>query len=197
MRKLPTCFESPIDNIILKTADPATSILHKLKMTPNKITTLSLITGLLSILFLAMGKVWLMAIFYFISYMFDCYDGHYARRYGMCTKGGDLYDHVKDVLIMSLLLMVFLKRNYQKLSRKNLLFIVILFVITFIGTWIHMCAQEVYYGNKNDSPFLNVTSGFIPSKRSAEKIMKFSRFFGCGSTILITIAVIIIVENKN
>jgi len=41
----------------------------------------------------------LSAFSYLISYMFDCWDGYYARKYNMESKFGDYYDHVSDMFI--------------------------------------------------------------------------------------------------
>ena len=193
MRKLPSELENPIDNLIHKGLHPTTTFLKKFNMTPNGITTLSLVFGLLAIVCLILGKVWLMAIFYFISYFFDCCDGFYARRYNMCSAGGDMYDHIKDVTVFGLLLTVFFFRNYKKLSRKQLVIVIGILVFFTVMMGVQMCAQETYHGKAQDSPFLNVFN-FITDKEQAERVMRVTRYFGCGSFNLALLLVILVVE---
>ena len=96
MRKIPKNLENPIDNAIIDICDPLSEFFHYLHFVPNDITTLSLIFGILSVLLLYRGQTIASVVFYFISYIFDCCDGYYARKYKMCTKLGDIYDHFKD-----------------------------------------------------------------------------------------------------
>jgi len=37
-------------------------------------------------------------------------DGHYARKYKMTSKFGDLYDHIKDYTILALMLIIIFMR---------------------------------------------------------------------------------------
>ena len=76
MRKLPKKLDNPFDNVIIDLlCEPMAQFFHKLHMTPNDITTLSLITGLLSVIFLYKGLPIISVVFYFFSYVFDCVDG--------------------------------------------------------------------------------------------------------------------------
>ena len=194
MRKIPSYLENPIDNLIHMGLHPTTTFLHdKFNMTPNGITTLSLIFGLLAVVCLILGKVWLMVIFYVMSYFFDCCDGFYARRYDMCSQGGDMYDHIKDVTVFGLLLTVFFFRNYRKLSRKQLLIVIGIIVFFTVMMGVQMIAQETYHGKCEDSPFLNAFN-FMTDKEQSERVMRITRFFGCGSFNLALILIILIVE---
>jgi phosphatidylglycerophosphate synthase len=193
MRKLPEYLENPIDNLIHKGLHPTTTFLKKFNMTPNGITTLSLVFGLLAVVCLMLGKVWLTVIFYFISYYWDSCDGFYARRYNMCSQGGDMYDHIKDVTVFGLLLAVFFFRNYRKLSRKQLIIVIGIIVFFTVAMSVQMMAQETYHGKAQDSPFLNAFN-FMTDKEQAERVMKVTRFFGCGSFNLALILIILVVE---
>ena len=99
MRKIPEESDNPIDNFILKIVDPLCPLFKALHFTPNGITTISLVFGLLSAYLLYKGHPYLFGITFFISYFFDCMDGYYARKYNMVTRFGDIYDHVKDIVV--------------------------------------------------------------------------------------------------
>jgi phosphatidylglycerophosphate synthase len=195
MRKIPPHLENPIDNLIIETAHPTTTALRKLNMTPNGITTLSLIFGMLAVFFLALGRVWLAVILYAISYFFDNVDGYYARRYKMCSKGGDMYDHIKDWIVFGFFIVVFYLRNRHKLTTGRWVAIAGILIFFAVATWIQMSAQEAWHGKLNDSPTLNMFN-FIKTKEQAESLLRVTRYFGCGSFILILLVIVLIVELK-
>jgi phosphatidylserine synthase len=182
MRKIPSYLENPIDNAMIAAAHPTSTVLKKLHMTPNGITTISLVFGLLAVVFLAIGRVWLAVISYGLSYFFDNVDGYYARRYKMCSKGGDLYDHLKDWIVFVLFISVFIMRNRKKLNRKQWAVVAGIIVFFSILVWIQMNAQEAFHG--------------IKTKDQAVKTMRITRYFGCGSYILVLMIIVLIVELK-
>jgi len=184
MRKIPEEFENPIDNLIYKSVDDCCIYLKKLNFTPNMITTLSAIFGLLSIYFICQEKFILGGGLYFISYYFDCVDGYYARKYDMVTEFGDWYDHAKDVLVFAGIVWVLI---YKKLY-SGLIFLVPILLLTFI----HFGCQEIYY-DKGESKTLNFTKSFtkyfcrinIDNKESISHMMQTTKYFGCGTLILL------------
>ena len=98
-RKLPPEMEHPIDNLNINIGASLSPYFKNLNFTPNTLTTISLITGLLSVYYYTQQNYIYSAILFYISYMFDCWDGYYARRYQMISKFGDKYDHIKDVVV--------------------------------------------------------------------------------------------------
>jgi phosphatidylglycerophosphate synthase len=188
MRKIPEHIENPIDNIIYQSIDSSAILFRKMNFTPNMITTISTLFGVLSIYSLYKDKFALAGILYFISYYFDCLDGYYARKYDMVSKLGDYYDHVKDIAIFSgIIIMLFKKRIFPGL---------IFFIPIVILTFIHFGCQEIYY-NKNESDSLKFTTYFCPvknDKNKLEKMMKFTRYFGSGTLVLLFCIYLIILE---
>ena len=163
-RKLPTYIENPIDNQILYHKAPFYKIFRKLNFTPNDITTLSLILGILSIYCFVVKKFTMSAICYFISYCFDVYDGNYARTYNMVTRFGDYYDHIKDLIVNISLLYVFIK--YTTIKQHTTLIICITCIL-LLCTLIHLGCQENYvYINKLDSnsEYLSFLQRLCPTK---------------------------------
>jgi phosphatidylglycerophosphate synthase len=190
MRKLDAYNDNPIDNILLIFAEMFCPFFKSLNFTPNGLTTLSLIFGLCSVYALYIGKIYTFALFYFISYFFDCMDGHYARKYDMVTKFGDAYDHVKDALVVILLLIVFFFRNRRQPVSKFIPVISII-GISILLTGVHMGCQESIYSTE-ESPTLSHCK-YLCSQDAEEKI-KYTRYFGCGTGALVLILSIVYFE---
>ena len=150
MRKIQKCHENPLDNILIGISDSLCPLFKKLGFTPNGITTLSLIFGLAAVYALYKGKVWGFAILYFISYFFDNMDGHYARKYGMTSKFGDYYDHIKDIVVVLVLLGVLITRN--RCSRKVWITAGAILAVAFVLMSAQLGCQEKIYKSTPDQP---------------------------------------------
>lgn len=179
MRKIPEHIENPVDNLIYSSVDGLCKTLKKFNFTPNMITTLSAFFGLLSIYLICKEKFLLGGIMYFISYYFDCVDGYYARKYDMVTKFGDYYDHVKDVVVfIGIVWVLIYKRLYSGI------FFLIPVVLLMLS---HFGCQEIYYGKEDESTSLKMLQKMCPAERgeNLEKVMRFTRWFGCGTFALL------------
>ena len=195
MRKIPDTLENHIDNIILDRIEPLCDIFKKLKFTPNHITTISLIFGLLAIYTLYVGHIFISAILLFISYIFDCVDGYYARKYNMVTKFGDYYDHIKDIVVFIIYAAVLYNRNKKKLSKNELLCVTGIFIFILFMLWVHVGCQE-YIHDKNQSESLNVFKKLIDNRENAEKMINYTKFFGSGTFYVLFVVFILFIENK-
>jgi len=189
MRKIAREYENPIDNLIIDAVDMLCPAFKKLNFTPNGITTLSMIFGLLSIYFLYKGHPYLFGVTYFISYFFDCMDGHYARKYKMTSKFGDMYDHIKDVLVLVLLLGVLILKYRQCVSK---LYVVIIFTLLWstLMCWHLGCQEKIY--DSDESATLSWTKKLC--KDSSH--IRVSRYFGCGTAIILFIMSVIWTESR-
>lgn len=187
MRKIPEEIENPLDNICIKSGEPLMPIFKNMGFTPNGLTSMSLLTGILSIYFFMKNNYLLSGIFFMISYLFDCYDGNFARTYNMVTKFGDLYDHFKDLLINGIItILIFYKYNSADGIVRFLPYFIFIFLILQSA---HLGCQEIYNDNHNDKNENSILSNFkymCPSKDkdSAYRIMGYTRYFGCGTNIL-------------
>lgn len=193
MRKIPRKYECPIDNIFIDLADWMCPWYYKCGFTPNLLTTVSLIAGLMSIWFLYTNQIFIALIFLWISYFYDCMDGHYARKYKMISQAGDWYDHVKDFIVTLLYLGVlffvhgkgFLAIQDDSEHKLMVFSIVILLLISslFCCSY-HLKLQEKYHNKQKHSP----TLAFLGEVNFTENInmktmhdqLRISRFFGCG-----------------
>ena len=189
MRKIPRELENPIYNFIVTLIDPLCPIFKKLHFTPNIITTLSLITGMFSAYFLYKSNVIVFSVLFLLSYIFDCMDGYYARKYDMVTRAGDIYDHIKDTLVLILVLTVFIYKNKNNIAVVIVSLIImslsLVLMLSFFG-----CQERIY--NKSDSPTLSFTKRFCPDT----SMIKLLKFFGSATIIFVFIFIVVFVEKS-
>ena len=100
MRKLPNELENPFDNLVYVFVERLSPLFYHFGLTPNSITSLSLLCGIYSAFLLFKKSYFLSILFYLISYIFDCLDGYNARKYKMMSKFGDYYDHISDTFFL-------------------------------------------------------------------------------------------------
>ena len=192
MRKIPEELDNPIDNIIVDRVEDTVGFFRDMGFTPNGITTLSLLTGLLSIYLLYQGKFIEAAICYAISYFFDCMDGYMARKYKMVSKFGDIYDHIKDNIVGGLLV-IFLGQRYLY-SDVNLRYAILIIPFLLYTTSVQMGCQEIYNDNiEHKSDTLSMLESYCPgdTQKDAAGVMRTTRYLGSG-TLILTICVLII-----
>ena len=185
MRKLPVKYENPIDNFLYLFVPSQSKYMECL--TPNHITTVSLIFGLLSIYCLYKNKYVYSAIAFFISYFYDCVDGFHARRLNMETTFGDWYDHTTDIVV-SVILTIMILFKIKKYKRT---FVISLIVLS-IGLCLHMgCQQKFYGGSENES--LNMLPTVCKNKRS----IHLTKIFGSGTIVLFYVIAILYLGYDN
>lgn len=120
----------------------------------------------------------LSAIFYIISYFFDCLDGYYARKYDMTSKFGDFYDHISDLSKVILLFIAMYHINKNKASK-----VIIISLIFSILLGIHLGCQEKFAIFTKNNMYLASFKKFCPCDN--KNIMKYTKWFGCGTLVLI------------
>lgn len=170
-RKIRHDQDNPVDDLLLKLADALSPAFKALGHTPNMITTYSLITGLAGVWALWHGHIWWFVGLYASSYFFDCMDGYYARRYGMVTKLGDWYDHVKDVVVHVLVALVAYACYGSRITRWDVLVLAAATVLTFV----HLGCQERLYGG--ETSVLTPLQGTCPNADA----IAWTRWFGPGT----------------
>ena len=103
------------------------TILLKYQISPNQITLLSFILGIICFIFLSLGMIYTALIFFILNRFFDGVDGTLARLTKPTDLGG-FYDIISDFLIYALLPLGFIlfdNNNYLSMS---------LLLVSFIGT---------------------------------------------------------------
>ena len=133
-----------IDTVLTNIYLPTIDYWHCIKVTPNMLTTLGLITSAASLYYFNNKKPTMAIIFLILRCYFDYADGLLARKHNQVTKFGDLYDHIVDLSYgIGFFLIVFLKSK----NNKYLLSILALFYGLFT---IHMGCLEEEYSQSND-----------------------------------------------
>ena len=183
-KKIPDHLECPIDTFILdKIVIPVNPVFKAMGATPNILTGVSGVFGLLSVYFVYKSNYILGALMFLLSYIFDCFDGNFARTYNMVSPLGDWFDHTKDSVIAALLLVTVYFKKDLKMSTK-LWVIGVLLILCFL-----MCGflnfQEKHYHENNEVPGEHKSASLgvlrflhTPDEKSH---MGFFRFFGCGT----------------
>jgi phosphatidylglycerophosphate synthase len=195
MRKIPREYENIFDNTNIDISESLCPLFKKLNFTPNGITTLSLILGLISLWFLWNYNMVFFGIFYYLSYLFDCMDGHYARKYKQTSPFGDMYDHIKDVLVNITLIGIILYR--YRVSNNVRYKVIIAVSIIFLLMLSHLGCQEKIYARqgRKESSSLAFTKKLCPG--DPESSIMYTKWFGCGTwTVLIILIILYLNYNR-
>ena len=180
VNKLSDHYECPSDKYIFIFIDTHLDILYKLGFTPNMITTLSILIGLLSGYEIFQGNYCAAAIFWLISYYFDCVDGKLARKYNMVTELGDLYDHIGDVFKYIIVIYALFYSSKKKTSNKQWLYIAIILILMVLST-IHLGYQERLYDKKEESSYLNICKQITLLDKNPHRTIQYTKYVGCGN----------------
>ena len=183
VRKLKEEDENPIDNLIYKVVEILDPIFYELNFTPNIITTLSLFTGLLSGYYFYKNN-YICIPLWIISYILDCSDGYFARKYKMTSKFGDYYDHISDTIKIIMIFYFLYIKNKPKKYKTEVFLLILLFSILLVY---HMSLQELVYNKKEDSSSLNILNNLVDLDKNN---IYWSRYFGCGTLNLVIVIMI-------
>jgi phosphatidylglycerophosphate synthase len=183
-KKIPEHLECPIDTFILNNiVIPINPIFKSMGATPNILTGISGVFGLLAVYFIYNSNYALGALMYLLSYIFDCFDGNFARTYNMVSPFGDWFDHTKDTIVHGLLLLAVAFKKDLKMSTK-VLFVGIALALAMLMS-IALNFQEKHYHENNEvsdedksksMEFLKIFH--TPDEKSHSE---FFRHFGCGT----------------
>lgn len=187
VKKLDDKYENPIDVLSYKLCEIVDPAFAAVKATPNHITTISLIFGLLCVYYMNPKHKNKQLAFacYWLSFFFDCLDGYHARKHKMLSKVGDMYDHYSD-MIKHILIYYML---YINLTKKKFIYFNLIVGIVFIGLLVQMGCQEKKYEEKIGSSQAKCKSGYLGMFKllctNPEVVTKYSKFFGVGTITLI------------
>lgn len=190
---IPKKDECPTDVLMNEIADMLSPTFKKLGFTPNQITSLSLIFGILAVLALWKKRIIAFAVLYIISYFFDCMDGYYARKYKMTSEIGDWYDHIKDIIVGLLVFAVILIRYKCSVKMWVLISVFMLVFTILLGMFVGCHAKVYKEGNST-----NFLKAFCPGKTREENIksMQYLKYFGTGTWTMILIIIVVVIHTK-
>ena len=154
------------------------------------ITTYSFITGMLSVYFLYKGQLAAFAILFFVSYFFDCCDGSYARQYNTVSQFGDLYDHITDVVVFSLIVVVIIIHYRFAIDWVAIILFFVFFVLmlTHLGCQQRNCSRATCGGGE--------TLDNLKKMCTDRRHISWTRFFGTGTFIVVIILLIFYLDWK-
>ena len=178
----------PFDVFVYTTLNNHVHNLRPYNITPNHLTTGSIIASILSAYYLYKNTKSLAIIFLVLSYIFDCSDGLYARKYKMVSKFGDYYDHISD-LVQYLLYAYILFGKYRFINYKVLIIIILiqLFLMTaYIG-----CVENIYSPNSNDTLSFSKKLCFFNNHKEGAKKLK---YFGPPNGLLLVCFIILYIN---
>lgn len=184
-RKIPQKYDNPIDNVMLNIADTVAPVFKTMNYTANGITTLSTIFSTAALYHLYNHDMTPFTIYLLLAYFCDDMDGFYARKYNMVSEGGDKYDHYKD-LVVGIVSIYILYKQYNICDFPIL--ILVFCVMGVLGTMFIGC-QENLTESKNRSDTLSFANFVTPEKENCRSYMKYLRYFGPGSLIIVFILV--------
>ncbi|ARF09144.1 CDP-alcohol phosphatidyltransferase [Catovirus CTV1] len=185
MRKLPCDIDNPIDNFLINICENSSDFLKKNNFTPNILTTISLLIAIFSVILFYYDYYELAAIFFMISYFFDCCDGHFARKYNMMSKFGCYYDHVADTLKYVMLGTVMYYKSKNKFFK-----ILPIFILLFALGLVHTGCIEIYTDDQNKSDSLSYFKDLCPTPTAPELALQYTKFFGFGTLNLVIVCLI-------
>lgn len=181
VRKIPIELENPFDMIYVKTLPTISNIFKSVNFTPNMITTLSFVCGLIALIFLDNNYFTYACVFLLLDNYFDALDGFYARRYNMVTDFGSWYDHFTDSWFFILLFITLYKKykNRPKLVTWSILGGLL------AGLFMHFGCQELFYGQGNSSA-LSILSNICPTT----DLLYLTKYVGMGTVLVYIIFMI-------
>lgn len=190
--KLPPELDDPVDTFLYKICERISPAFHASGHTPNLITTYSLLTGLAGCYALYHGRIILFVILMIASYFFDCFDGYFARKYGMTSEFGDIYDHSKDAFVSLIMIWVVMSRYYRAITWWNITLVVVLFVLFMM----HMGCQQDYTNDKKKNGKDSETIDIYRKLCRSSDDLPYTRFFGPGMFFLYYTLIIVYVYAK-
>jgi phosphatidylglycerophosphate synthase len=189
-RKIEREVENPIDDAIIHNiCEPVSNILRSKseKITPNMITSVGMIIGLMCIYFIYQGYYKTGFVLYWLCYIFDCLDGYYARKYDMITRFGDFFDHFRDIFVNLFVIILIFVRLKSKTMKE--LYLVSLIII-IIGMVTHFAAQELNTVSPDYNECLKVLRPLCKHK----DYIHYTRYMGNGTFILVVSLYIVILS---
>jgi phosphatidylglycerophosphate synthase len=183
VNKLLEKYECPINMQLYKFIDTHLHMYYHIGLTPNMVTTFSIIFAFFSAHQILKGHFLFAAILMLFSYYLDCVDGKLARKYNMVSKFGDLYDHFGDILKLTVVAYALFKSNKEKTSIKQRIYIGIIVIFSLIQC-IHLSYQEVIYDKKEESACLNIFRQIIYLDPNPEKNIQYAKYIGSGTWML-------------
>ena len=177
MKKIQDKYDNIFDVTCYNIAALLSPLFKYFNFTPNMITYLNIITSILSIYYLYHLDYNLAALFLVITYILDCCDGYYARKYKKETYFGDLLDHYTDYILH--ISVYYLLLTKVQLKNKTIFTIILMFLSIF--ALIHMGCIEHY--NKTNKQ-INTHLSKLKKMCLKKEYIHITKYLGPGTLYL-------------
>jgi phosphatidylglycerophosphate synthase len=195
-RKISPNKENPLDDMIIGLGEAVVDPLRNIGMTPNMLTTVSFIFGIMSLYFLVLDNIAMFGVCFMLSYYFDCLDGTMARKYSMESKFGDIYDHTSDLTVLLGVICITFAKFHKHMTLTHALILGFFFVMCHAHAG---CQQRQYEKIKSDKytedEFLDSCKNLCPEP----EYIYMTKYFGFGTLIVVSLMYVMyldLIENK-
>ncbi len=136
-----------INNILYRPLSyPMVLLSAKLKLTPNFITFISLLSSIISAIFFGFGRVYLGALFFFLRHYFDCVDGALARMTNNFSKFGAMFDAIGDGVGVFVVMVAITIEQYLRLGTSFVfIYLGLALLSNFFGLFYHNSVKSRYF----------------------------------------------------
>jgi phosphatidylglycerophosphate synthase len=189
--KIPSSYENVFDTMFIDLSYMLSPMFKDNNYNPNMLTTLSVIFGIMAIYCIEINLFKIGGIFHLLSYLFDCLDGVYARRYNMESRFGDYYDHISDFLYSICLVIVLIRKIPYR--GKKLLLVISIGVILLISTGIFHGCTQIYLKKNRPEILQSDTLGLLSKACYNEplKVINNLKILSSGSLVIYFFLVIV------
>ena len=176
--KISSNHENPLDILLTRLASTLNPVFRATGHSPNLITTYSFIAGLLAVYFLYQGHIVLFSVLFF------------ARQYHLESKFGDLYDHITDVVVFSLIVVVVILRYRSVIDWLAILIFggVLMLTLVHLGCQQRNCSPRNCKGDE--------TLDGLKTLCTDRRHIAWTRYFGTGTFIVVIILLIVYLHYK-
>lgn len=189
-RKIQSHLENPVDNVLIYVSKKVNPTLRKMGVTPNMITTLSTIIGIMAAVFIYKGYFAAAIVCVFFAYLLDCMDGNMARMFNMTSSFGDWYDHISDIVkYVAIYAAIILQPN---MTRANKTVFIVVTLIMFILANIHLGCQEKAFNKKKKDSLSILSEPLCPDG----SLIKYTRWVGTGTWTVVVMVCIALLGPK-
>lgn len=197
MSKLPAHEEHPGEVLCYRFADWISPYFKQLDFSPNGITTLSNLGAGLALCGAWKKSKWLFVLGYAMKYLFDCTDGFYARKYGMTSKFGDLYDHLSDLsFILSMVWVLWTSFAFTPAAYPYRGYLIAGFGLLVFFHWIHMGCQEALYARRSGKTASPTLSWYQSACPNPDSYIRWTRWTGSSFAVMAAAMVLILTTLK-
>jgi len=111
------------------------------------------------------------SVFFIVSYIFDCADGMFARKFNLTSAFGMAYDYTKDTLVCSTFFILLAWRYIQFFNLNAWqVFLIASLVIYLALMWLGVNEAVLHYNTHGNTNFLKYRKSLLTSRTVWERL---------------------------